>query len=126
MLHRFWLLLFLVAPFVLLSLLACDTVGRPSTSAPSVTGDRDAFLRACSDRQQAIRDWESQQRDKLAEEWMEGDRGLLQSAAKMEKIEQEARDMRQTLDDNCRAKDDEEWGDQRFPVRPSENWERAR
>ena len=99
MLHR----TFFVLPLLFL-LLACDAVSaHPSTSAPR-TRDLGEYLRACDERHDAIDDWERKHERKIEDEWIDGRRGLLQSGAKLEQVEEEAQSMRRELSDNCEAK----------------------
>ena len=87
-------------------ILACDAVsgtvpfGKPGTSAPS-TSDPDDFRRACDKKLEAIVEWERKQKRKLEDEWMDGKRGIWQSTAKVERVEEEARAMRNELQTNC-------------------------
>ena len=91
--------------FIVIFLLFCSACnigagGKPSTSAPNTENLGD-YLRACDDKMKAIRDWESNQMRKIEDEWIEGERGILQSAAKAERIEEEATAMRNELRENC-------------------------
>ena len=81
---------------------ACNTGigGKPSTSAPN-TDNLGDYLRACDEKMEAILDWESNQMRKIEDEWIEGERGILQSAAKAERIEEEATAMQNDLRENC-------------------------
>ena len=80
---------------------ACGAVGgKPSTSAPN-TENLGEYLRACDEKMEAIRDWESDQMREVEDEWIEGERGILQSAAKAERVEEEAAAMRNELERNC-------------------------
>ena len=99
MLHR----TFFVLPLLFL-LLACDAVSaNPSTSAPR-TRDLGEYTRACGERMDAINEWELKQERNIEDEWIDGRRGLMQSGAKLGRVEEEAQFMRQELRDNCEAK----------------------
>ena len=91
--------------FTVILLLLCSACnisvgGKPSTSAPSTENLGD-YLRACDEKMEAIRDWESDQMREIEDEWIEGERGILQSAAKAERIEEEATAMQNELRENC-------------------------
>ena len=104
---------FLFLAFLFLSLtLACDglPVGKPSTSAPGSAESLQKFWVACEGRKRPIREWEDRETRKVEDEWMDEERGLVQSLAKVERIEEEARDLRNELMDNCKAKARREYG----------------
>ena len=91
--------------FTVILLLLCSACnvgvgGKPSTSAPNTENLGD-YLRACDEKREAIRDWESNQMRKIEDEWIEGERGILQSAAKGERIQEEATAMQNELRENC-------------------------
>ena len=105
--------------FPLIMLAACDGLptGKPSTSAPGATSDRASFWQSCDERRDGIDAWEREQKSKIEDEWIDERRGLLQSVAKAEKVESEAKEMRRQLRDNCQAKADQEFGGDEFPSR---------
>ena len=93
-----------LAVFVLL-LVACGSVsglpgGKPSTSAPR-TNDLSEHLDLCAKRVDAIYDWEREQARKIEDEWIDEKRGLWQSSAKLQRLQEEAYVMRADLQDNC-------------------------
>ena len=95
----------ITAFFIAILLLLCSACnigvgGKPSASAPN-TGNLGDYLRACDEKMEAIRDWESNQMQEIEDEWIEGERGILQSAAKAERIEEEAIAMQNELRENC-------------------------
>ena len=99
------LLAFLIP--LLFAILACDAVGnvvgsKPSTSAPRTNNAND-YARSCDEKEDAIRDWERDQERKVEDEWIDDKRGIWQTAAKVERIENEAKAMRRELRDNCKA-----------------------
>lgn len=102
---RKWLTLFFV-PLLLVGL-SCDAAsnlvsGKPNTSAPRAANDI-AFWLACDERRQGIDDWERDEERKIEDEWIDGERGFLQSGAKLERIREDARAMRRELQSNCEA-----------------------
>ena len=120
---------------LLVTLTACDSLptGKPSTSAPSATSDSASFWQSCEESGDAIDAWEDAQKEKIEDEWIDERRGLLQSLAKAEKVEEEADDMRRQLRKNCQARADREFGEEElpnfghqgepFPVRPGEQFQ---
>ena len=93
---------------LLLAGLSCDATsnlvsGKPDTSAPRATNDINAFWEACDEREQSIDDWERDEERKIEDEWIDGERGLLQSGAKLERAKEDARAMRRELRSNCEA-----------------------
>lgn len=114
MLTRPLLLLF---PLLILSipfLVACGSVsgltgGKPSTSAPGASEPNEHYA-LCAERADAIDDWERRQARKIEDEWIDQKRGLLQSGAKFQRVQEEAREMRLDLQDNCNDAYMEKWG----------------
>lgn len=96
---------------VVLLLAACDdlSVGKPSTSAPRASDPNEHYA-LCAERGEAIDRWKREQRQKIENEWMDEKRGLLQSHAKIERIDEEAREMRLDLQDNCNDAYMKKWG----------------
>ncbi len=101
--------LLVIALVVFLS--ACDglPIGKPSTSAPR-TDDPGEHMDRCSERLDAIYEWEEREKRKLEDEWIDGERGIWQSMAKVERIQEEAREMRYALQENCNNSYMEKWG----------------
>lgn len=92
----------------LLLAISCDAVSggisnKPNSSAPRASDDYDTFWQTCNERRSKIDDWERDEILKVEDEWIDGKRRMLQSAAKVERIEDEADDMRSELSDNCKA-----------------------
>lgn len=97
----------LISPLFLI--IACDAVaGQPNTSA-SRTSDLGTHQRVCQERLDAIHDWERAQERQLEDEWIDGRRGIWQSAAKLEGIREEARSMQRELTDNCHRVWKQKW-----------------
>ena len=96
------------------TLLACSIPGgKPSTSAPRLTDDLDVFWEACNEKVGRVDGWEQREKRKVEDEWIDGKRGLWQSGAKIERIEEDADALRSTLRKNCgeRAKASEPSGE---------------
>ena len=84
--------------------LGCGVIGgKPSTSAPGGSNPAE-ILEACSEREGEIDAWEESQKEQVEDDFADGKRNLLQSVVKQEDIEEEARDLRQELRDNCQKK----------------------
>ncbi len=77
--------------------------GKPNTSAPRSSNDYTTFWQACDERRGKIDNWERDEMLKVEDEWIDGKRGIWQSATKIERIEEEADDMRSELANNCKA-----------------------
>ena len=101
----------LLAIALVIFLTACDAfpIGKPSTSAPRSAGNMQEFWGACDDKEDAIREWVEREKDKLEDEWIDEKRGLIQSAAKLQKVEEEARALEDELMENCRARARQLW-----------------
>ena len=98
------LLVALLLP-LLIAILSCGSPnGKPSTAAPNIPGDSADFWDACEERKQAIDAWLERQERKFTEDWLDDKRGFLQSAVKVEQVQEEARAMKDALHDNCDAK----------------------
>ena len=93
-----------LALFLMLTMIACDAVGglggKPNTSAPN-TDDINEVFAVCSERQDAIDDWENQEERRVEDDFVDGKTTLLRAGVEYERIEEEAREMRGELDDNC-------------------------
>ena len=76
---------------VLILVTACDSlpIGKPSTSAPRASDYNESVAR-CAERRDAISDWEQEQKRKIENEWIDQERGLWQSVAKVERLQEEA------------------------------------
>ena len=82
----------------------CGVVGgKPSTSAPGGSNPLDV-LEACGEREIEIDAWDESQKKQIEDDFADGKRDLLQLLVKQEGIEEEARDLRQELRDNCQKK----------------------
>ena len=94
-----------------LSLLACNglAIGKPSTSAPRAS-DSYEHQNLCAEKRRAIDDWQQEQKRKIEDEWVDEERGFLQSITKMQRMEEEADAMRRTLRQNCAKAYMEKWG----------------
>ena len=101
----------LLAIALVIFLTACDVlpVGKPSTSAPRSAGSMQEFWEACDDKEDAIWEWVEREKDKLEDEWIDEKRGLIQSVAKHQKTEEEARALEDELMENCRARARQLW-----------------
>ena len=82
---------------------ACSELGKPSTAAPRAKNVIE-LVEGCQERHEKIDQWERGQKRQAEDEWIDGQRGWLQSAVKYERIEREAIDMHGELGANCQEK----------------------
>ncbi len=94
----------MLALLLILTAIACDAVGglggKPNTSAPN-TDDINEVFAVCSERQDVINDWEDQEERKVEDDFIDGKTTLLRAGVEYERIEEEAREMRAELENNC-------------------------
>ena len=88
---------------IALASVACGELGKPSTSAPRADNIVE-LVQGCDERREKINEWELDQKRQAEGEWIDGRRDLLQSAAKFDQVEREARDMYSELQVNCQEK----------------------
>lgn len=106
--NRFPVLFTALLVHLLLLTISCGAVsgvvsGKPNTSAPRTSDNYNTFWQACDERRGKIDSWEQDELFKVEDEWIDGERGLLQSGVKIERIEEEADNMRRELKNNCEA-----------------------
>ena len=90
--------------FLIPTLLACDVIGgKPNTSAPGADNIND-LQRACQERRAAIDGWQDKEERKLEDEIGEGNNTVLGLMVKLDRIRQDAAEMKKELNNNCRVK----------------------
>ncbi len=93
-----------VSLFLLFAVIACDVLDRkPNTSVPNADNLND-LLYACQERREKIDDWVEGEERKLEDKVVDGGTTVLGVMVKLDRIEQDAKEMKGELSDNCQAK----------------------